>query len=132
LHSRGDTYNSGGEENHSSVTTPFRLHTNYQRSVTEISLYVTRGVVDHTSTAPANQRQIAYSAASPDIADVLREANRERRIRLRLGGLFYLEVGDTSAIWRAHNSECSADFDALFSLLARYPDQPMRFLCAVE
>jgi hypothetical protein len=95
----------------------------------EISLYVTRGVVEHSTVTAADQRQIAYREASADIAERLRAANRDHRVVLQLGDLVLLTVGDTSAIWRSHNKERAADFDALFEMLARYPDRPMRFLC---
>jgi hypothetical protein len=51
---------------------------------------------------------------------------------LRLGGRVSLVVGDRGAIWRAHNEQYAGDFEALFALLARYPSQPMRFLCELS
>lgn len=96
----------------------------------EISLYVTPGVVDHTSATPAHQQQIAFKDATPDIAAQLRAANRNRHVRLQLGGLLTIAVGDTGAMWRSHNHD-SGDFDALFRLLGRYPGKPMRFVCEV-
>jgi hypothetical protein len=98
----------------------------------EISLYVTRDVVNHVATTPANQQQITYRDVTADIAGRLREATRENRVQLRLGNLLILNVGDTGAIWRSHNDDRSCDFDSLFSMLARYPDRPMRFLCSAD
>jgi hypothetical protein len=97
--------------------------------VAEISLYVTPGVTDRMSTAPAHQHQIAYNEPSQDIAPRLREVNGQQRASVRLGGLVVLEVGDTGAIWRTHNERHADDFEALFQLLARYPGRSMRFLC---
>ena len=106
--------------------------TSRQVSVPEISLWVTRKVVAHTESSPSNQRQIAFRSASSELHERLSQASRHQRVKLRLGGVVPVEVGDTSAIWRAHNEEHSAGFDALFSLLASYPGQPMRFVCELE
>lgn len=96
----------------------------------EISLAVTSAVLARTDERP-NERQIAYTAATSDIAGDLAQANANNRISLRLGSLIVLTVADTGAIWRSHNGEHLPEFDALFAMLSRFPSQPMRFLCEI-
>jgi hypothetical protein len=95
----------------------------------EISLAVTKAVLEYAKGPREKERQIAYSSASPDIAGRLASVDAEHRVRLRLGGRITLVVADRGAIWRAHNAQHATDFDALFGFLANYPSQPMRFLC---
>ncbi len=97
----------------------------------EISLAVTKAVLEYTKAPREKERQIAYTAASADIAARLAEVTTKRHVKLRLGGRITLVVGDRGAIWRAHNEQHASDFDALFTFLARYPSQPMRFLCEI-
>ena len=99
--------------------------------VAEISLTVTSGVLAHAGAGRESQRQIAYTQPSPDVAAALRAASASNRVRIRLGGRVILTVGDTGAIWRAHNADAAKAFDALFTLLAEYPSQPMRFACEI-
>lgn len=93
----------------------------------QISLVVTRAV----ERSEVDQRQIAYRSPSTDIAPSLQAANRKTRVTIRLGGFLDLVVGDTGAIWRAHNSHQNQAFDKLFDLLRSRPDVEMRFLCDV-
>ena len=95
----------------------------------EISLAVTKGVLDYTKAPREKERQIAYTAASADIAARLGEVTKQKHVKVRLAGRITLVVGDRGAIWRAHNEQYAKDFDALFTFLAQYPSQPMRFLC---
>ena len=97
----------------------------------EISLAVTKGVLDYAKGPREKERQIAYSAPSPDVAARLASVTTHDRVSLRLGGRITLVVADRGAIWRAHNAQYAEDFDALFAFLARYPSQPMRFLCEI-
>jgi hypothetical protein len=99
--------------------------------VAEISLAVTKSVLDYTKAPREKERQIAYTAASADIAGPLGEVTRQKHVRIRLAGRITLVVGDRGAIWRVHNEEYAKDFDALFTFLAQYPSQPMRFLCEI-
>jgi hypothetical protein len=99
--------------------------------VAEISLAVTKGVLDYAKGPHEKERQIAYSSPSADIATRLGAITTQNKISLRLGGRITLIVGDRGAIWRAHNAQYSEDFDALFTFLARYPSQPMRFVCEI-
>jgi hypothetical protein len=98
----------------------------------EISLVVTRAVLDHVGSGNLAQRQIALRAPSPDIRARVSGLARLQRRYLRLGGCITLVAGDPGAIWRAHNATYAEDFDALYELLARHPDMPMRFLCELE
>ena len=59
------------------------------------------------------------------------EVTTQHHVKLRLGGMITLVVGDRGAIWRAHNEEYADDFDALFTFLAHYPSQAVRFLCEI-
>jgi hypothetical protein len=95
----------------------------------EISLVVTSKVRQRDTSETAGERQIAYRSPSPEIAPTLTKANANRRVTIRLGGFLDLSVGDTGAIWRAHNPEKRDEFDKLFELLRSRPDVEMRFLC---
>ncbi len=97
----------------------------------EISLAVTKAVLDYTKAPREKERQIAYTAASADIAARLGEVTRQKHVKVRLAGRITLVVGDRGAIWRAHNEQHANDFDALFAFLAQYPSQPMRFICEI-
>ena len=97
----------------------------------EISLSVTKAVLDHAKAPHEKERQIAYKEASADISARLGEVTKQKHVKLRLAGRITLVVGDRGAIWRAHNEQYAKDFDALFAFLAQYPSQPMRFLCEI-
>jgi hypothetical protein len=97
----------------------------------EISLAVTKGVLEYAKGAREKERQIAYSSPSADISPRLAGVTTHDRVSLRLGGRITLVVADRGAIWRAHNAQYADDFDALFAFLAHYPSQPMRFLCEI-
>ncbi len=99
--------------------------------MSEISLAVTKGVLAYATVGREKERQIAYTQATPDIAPRLSTVTTNHRLTLKFGGRLTLIVADRGAIWRAHNDQHAADFDALFSLLALYPSQPMRFLCEI-
>jgi len=100
--------------------------------MSEISLAVTKAVLDYAKTPRERERQIAYTSATPDIASRLATVNAKNRVKLKLGGRIALVVADRGAIWRAHNDEHADDFESLFTLLSRYPSQPMRFLCEIS
>ena len=97
----------------------------------EISLAVTKAVLDHTKASREKERQIAYRDASADISARLGEVTKQKHVKLRLAGRITLVVGDRGAIWRAHNEQHAKDFDALFAFLAQYPSQTLRFLCEI-
>ena len=97
----------------------------------EISLAVTKAVLDYTKAPREKERQIAYTAASADIAARLGEVTRQKHVKVLLAGRITLVVGDRGAIWRAHNEQNAKDFDALFAFLAQYPSQTMGFLCEI-
>jgi hypothetical protein len=99
--------------------------------VAEISLAVTKGVLEYAKPPREKERQIAYTLATADIATRLAEVTTHQRVKLRIGGRITLVVADRGAIWRAHNEQHADDFDALFAFLAKYPSQPMRFLCEI-
>ena len=97
----------------------------------EITLAVTKSVLDYATGAREKERQIAYSCPSAEISTQLGSVTAHDRVSLRIGGRITLVVGDRGAIWRAHNAQYAEDFDALFTFLARYPSKPMRFLCGI-
>ena len=97
----------------------------------EISLAVTKGVLEYAKTPREKDRQIAYTLATAEVATRLAQVSAKQRVKLRLGGRITLVVADRGAIWRAHNEEYADDFDGLFIFLAPYPSQPMRFLCEI-
>ena len=92
---------------------------------------MTKGVLAYATGPREKERQIAYTQATPDIAPRLAGVTTNHRLTMRVGGRLILVVADRGAIWRAHNDQHAADFDALFALLAHYPSQPMRFLCEI-
>ena len=79
-----------------------------------------------------NQEQISINSPTGSLAPLIAQANKLNRICLVLAGTLPLYLGDTSAIWRAHNSQNEAAFDALFEFLAKYPDQEFEFLCEIR
>jgi hypothetical protein len=95
----------------------------------QISLVVTSKVHQRDAPGTLDERQIAYRSASADLAPTLTKASADGRVTIRLGGFLELSVGDTGAIWRAHNPEKRHEFDRLFDLLHSRPDVEMRFLC---
>lgn len=101
-------------------------------TMAEISLVVTQAVLDHVSGGNESQSQIALRSPSQEIKSIVSQLNAQNRKTLVLGGRIKLVVGDTGAIWLAHNLEYRNDFMSLFSMLARRPGQEMRFLCEIE
>jgi hypothetical protein len=65
-----------------------------QLSLAEISLAVTKGVLEYIKAPREKERQIAYTAPSADIADLLGEVTRLKHVKLRLSGRITLVVGD--------------------------------------
>lgn len=98
----------------------------------EISLVVTKRVIDHISGGNENQSQIAIRIPSEDIKPILSQLTANNRMTIILGGYVRLIVGDIGAIWLAHNSSHADDFMSLFTLLSRRPGKEMRFLCELE
>ena len=95
----------------------------------QITLVVTRPEYEHFNAGHTAQAQIALRSASSDIAPVIAALSSKNRVTPILGGCVSLVAGDPGAIWRAHNEQHAQDFDSLFDLLARRPDDEMRFLC---
>jgi len=100
--------------------------------VAQISLVVTQAVLDHISGGNESQRQIALRSASAEIKSIVSQLNARNRKTIVLGGYVRLVVGDTGAIWLAHNSHYVDDFISLFTILSRRPGEEMRFLCEIE
>jgi hypothetical protein len=93
-----------------------------------ITLTVTQSVIDQVTRAGESQRQMAIKDASPELASQIQTATAANRIRIPLLNAFDLTVGDTSAIWYSHQVGIQAeDFINLYQILARRPEQPIRF-----
>ena len=95
-----------------------------------IKLKVTSKVIDQSLKAK-NQEQIAITSPTGSLASAIAEANKKNRIRLILGDAISLQLGDTGAIWRAHNPANEEDFDALFQFLSKFPNTEIEFVCSV-
>lgn len=100
--------------------------------MSEISLRVTRSVLNHLGDGRKEQRQIALTSSSQDIAEEIGSISAKNRRLLVIGSCIPLVLADRSALWRAHNTDRVADFDAFFELLARRPGQEMRVLCELR
>ncbi len=96
-----------------------------------LKLKVTSKVINQAARAPG-QQQIAISSPTGLLAVSISEANKKNRFRIRLADALTLQLGDTGAIWRAHNIEHEQDFDSLFDFLSGYPDKEFEFVCTVE
>ena len=98
----------------------------------KINLVVTQAELDHFHSGHELEAQIALRNPSPEIIKTLRGLTAKNRVKLVLGGCIILVAGDPGAIWRAHNEEFMKDFDSLFYLLARRPDQELTMYCEIE
>ncbi|NTV91022.1 MAG: hypothetical protein HGA22_11795 [Clostridiales bacterium] len=96
-----------------------------------LKLKVTSKVLAQSKKA-VNQEQIAITDPTDSLVPLIAQANKLNRICLIFAGALPLDLGDSSAIWRAHNSQNEAAFDALFEFLAKYPDQEFEFLCEIK
>jgi hypothetical protein len=94
-----------------------------------ITLAVTRKVMEAVNSGDVHQRQIAIKGASPELRDAISNASKNNRVSVAVNREFYLSVGDTGAIWGAHQTPGLQveDFNSLFDLLARRPDVPVKF-----
>lgn len=87
-----------------------------------VTLAVTQSVTNVVGSGQASQRQIAILDASPAILGVLAGASANRIVNVVFGGGIVLRAGDTRAIWAVHQTSTTrADFDDLYSVLARRP-----------
>lgn len=80
----------------------------------EISLVVTQAVLDHILGGNESQRQIAIRSPSPEIKSIVSKLGARNRKTIVLGGSIRLIIGDSGAIWLAHNSVYIDDFISLF------------------
>jgi hypothetical protein len=94
-----------------------------------ITLAVTGPVIREVSAGNSYQRQIAIRDASPGLLAIIRAATGGGRALVAVNGVFELSVGDSGAIWGAHQGAGlqAEDFASLYDLLARRPDLPVRF-----
>lgn len=94
-----------------------------------VKLKVTSKVLKQSQKA-ANQEQIAITDATGSLAMSIAQVNKENRIRITIAGALSLDLGDTGAIWRAHNRDNEEAFDSLFEFLSRYPGKEFEFVCS--
>ncbi|MGA3324033.1 MAG: hypothetical protein ABSF45_06135 [Terriglobia bacterium] len=94
-----------------------------------ITLAVTRPVIQEVNAGKSYQRQIAIQDASPELRAVIDSATAGNQVTVVVNDEFELSVGDTGAIWGAHQRPGLQieDFTSLFDLLARRPDRPVKF-----
>ena len=92
-----------------------------------VSVKVSAKVLDHIRTSSSkNQKQIALTDVSGDLFHLIGTISKSRKVHLMLAGQLDLTLGDTSAIWRAHQDD-PTDFDLLFSMLSSKPDKEFNF-----
>ena len=102
------------------------------RSIFQIRLRVTSGVLRELQKGQTSQKQIAISDAAPSLKAVLEAARKDHAVDIMVGGSIRLIVGDTTAIWHKHNQgETEEDFLSLFEILQRRPDQWADFICSL-
>ena len=98
-----------------------------------ITLVVSEAVIKQADrSGQKNQRQIAIVDASPELRRSFDTASRENQIQILLCGAFRLTVGDTYAIWAAHQTPGIQyeDFDSIYDLLVRDHDEHVKFACS--
>lgn len=86
-----------------------------------VKLKVTSRVINQTQNAQ-NQEQIAITEPSGPLASVIAAANSENRINVIFASALSLVLGDTGAIWRAHNRGNEDAFDGLFEFVYSIAD----------
>ena len=90
-----------------------------------VSVKVSVKVLDHIrSSSSKNQEQIALKDITGDLFHLIGTINKSRQVHLTMAGQLFLTLGDTSAIWRAHQDD-PTDFDLLFSMLSSKPDKSL-------
>ena len=97
-----------------------------------ITLAVTEAVIRQVeSSGQENERQIAIVDSSTELRRFFDTASRRNKIPIRVCGVLGLSVGDTHAIWAAHQVPGlqSEDFKSFYELLARRPEMAVKFDC---
>lgn len=94
-----------------------------------IELKVTSKVIQQSTVSNA-QEQIAIVQVPDQYKALFGSLNKEKSQRIRIGSVLELNVGDTNAIWGAHNGSYE-DFRNLYSLLSKYPDKAFCFALEV-
>lgn len=93
-----------------------------------IELKVTSKVIQQ-SIVSDSQEQIAIVQVPDKHRALFGSLNRKNPQRIRIGSVLELNVGDTNAIWGAHNG--NEDFRNLYSFLSKYPDKAFCFALEV-
>jgi predicted protein tyrosine phosphatase len=98
-----------------------------------VKLKVTSKVIAQVNKSEhEHQEQIAITAPTGSLAPAIATANRHNRINISIASALTLNLGDTGAIWRAHNRGNEEAFDGLFEFLSRYPDKKFEFVCSID
>jgi len=90
-----------------------------------IQLKVTSKVIAQTEKS-VSQEQITIVKAPENYERRFLSANKNNYTRIIISSVLHLSVGDTHAIWGAHNTN-SKDFENLYNLLSKYPDKTFDF-----
>ncbi|CED61484.1 Putative uncharacterized protein [Moritella viscosa] len=92
-----------------------------------ISIKVSAKVLDHIRTSIShNQEQIALKVVSGDLSYIIDTISKSRKVQLILAEQLVITLGDTSAIWKAHQEDVT-DFDILFKMLSSKLDKEFVF-----
>ncbi|MGF1839639.1 hypothetical protein [Vibrio atlanticus] len=95
--------------------------------MTLISVKVSSKALEHIrSSTSKNQEQMALKVISGDLFHIVDTINKSRKVQLTMADQLALTLGDTSAIWRAHQEDAT-DFDILFNMLSSKPDKEFVF-----
>ena len=95
-----------------------------------IRLKVTSKVLKQSEKA-VNQAQISITEVSGVLAESIAQVNTRNNVSLTIARLLKLNVGDTHAIRKAHNTHHRVEFDSLFNFLAKHPDEEFKFYYSV-
>ncbi|ELV8644547.1 TPA: hypothetical protein RQL13_004481 [Vibrio vulnificus] len=93
----------------------------------KVTLKVTSKVILHISNSKAkNQEQIALKVLSGQLLELKDQITKSTRVDILVANQITLTLGDTSAIWKTHQTN-PAEFDLLFNFLSNKPDGEFDF-----
>ena len=93
----------------------------------KITLKVTSKVISHVINAQSkNQEQIALKVVSGQLLEQKHNITKSNKVDILVANQMTLTLGDTSAIWKSHQSD-QVDFNVLFEFLSTKPDGEFEF-----
>ncbi|HDY7512065.1 TPA: hypothetical protein RQJ57_004338 [Vibrio vulnificus] len=93
----------------------------------KITLKVTSKVISHVINAQSkNQEQIALKVVSGQLLEQKHNITKSNKVDILVANQMTLTLGDTSAIWKSHQSD-QVDFNVLFDFLSTKPDGEFEF-----